>query len=143
MTDGNLFKSRSHEVSRRMRALRIFEKDLDEQFVRSSGPGGQNVNKLATCVILSHCPTGIKVKCQKERSQALNRVLARELLCRKVEGERRKVLARIQQEREKRRRQKRKKPAALKAMILEEKRRQAVKKQNRRRIKLDKTVFDD
>jgi protein subunit release factor B len=64
----------------RMDALGIFEKDLEETFIRSGGHGGQNVNKVATCVRLRHLPTGLEVKCQQERSQALNRFLARRIL---------------------------------------------------------------
>ena len=70
----------------RMRALGIQERDLEEQFVRSSGAGGQKVNKTSTCVMLHHRPTGIRVKCQKERSQALNRFLARRILLDKIEA---------------------------------------------------------
>ncbi len=134
---------RRQALSLRMRVLDVFEKDLEEQFVRSSGPGGQNVNKLATCVILTHRPSGIRVKCQKERSQALNRITAREILCGKIESGRKKVLARAQQERERRLRQKRRKPASLQEMILEEKRRQAIKKRNRQRIHLNKISPED
>jgi protein subunit release factor B len=70
----------------RMRALGVQEQDIDEKFVRSSSAGGQSVNKLSTCVMLRHRPTGIGVKCQKERSQALNRYLARKLLLDKIEA---------------------------------------------------------
>src|SRR5213593_2687327 len=70
----------------RMEALGIREQDVEEQFVRSSGAGGQKVNKASTCVLLHHRPTGIRVKCQKERSQALNRFLARRILLDKVEA---------------------------------------------------------
>ncbi len=143
MARGGSSEFRSKELSRRMRSLGVFEKDLEEQFVRSSGPGGQNVNKLATCVTLVHRPSGLKVKCQQERSQVLNRIAAREILCDKVESERRRALARAQQEREKCLRQRRRKPAALQEMILEEKRRQAAKKRDRRRILLGKISFDD
>jgi len=69
----------------RMEELGIFEKDIDEKFVRSSGHGGQNVNKTSTCVYLKHVPTGIEVKCMKDRSQSINRFLARRELVKKIE----------------------------------------------------------
>jgi peptide chain release factor len=68
----------------KMEELNILEKDIEEKFVRSSGHGGQNVNKTATCVYLKHVPTGIEVKCMKDRSQSINRFLARRELVRKV-----------------------------------------------------------
>jgi protein subunit release factor B len=68
----------------RMAALGIREEDLEERFVRSSGKGGQHVNKTSTCVYLKHLPTGIEVKCMEERSQSLNRFLARRELVEKV-----------------------------------------------------------
>lgn len=69
----------------RMESLGILEKDIDEKFVRSSGHGGQNVNKTSTCVYLKHIPTGLEVKCMKDRSQSVNRFLARRELIKKVE----------------------------------------------------------
>ncbi len=68
----------------RMAALGVREEDLEERFVRSSGKGGQHVNKTSTCVYLKHLPTGIEVKCMEERSQSLNRFLARRELVEKV-----------------------------------------------------------
>jgi protein subunit release factor B len=69
----------------RMDALGIHEKDFVEKFVRSSGKGGQKVNKTSTCVYLKHIPTGIEVKCMKDRSQSINRFLARRELIEKIE----------------------------------------------------------
>jgi protein subunit release factor B len=69
----------------RMVALGIKEKDIEEKFVHSSGSGGQKVNKTSSCVYLRHIPTGIEVKCMKERRQALNRFLARRELAKRVE----------------------------------------------------------
>ncbi len=70
----------------KMALLGIKEADLEEKFIRSSGKGGQKVNKSSTCVYLKHKPTGIEVKCQKERSQGLNRFLARRILVNKIES---------------------------------------------------------
>lgn len=67
-----------------MAALGIREEELEECFVRSSGKGGQHVNKTSTCVWLRHIPTGIEVKCMAERSQSLNRFLARRELLEKI-----------------------------------------------------------
>jgi len=72
-------------LQERMEALGIHEKDIEERFVRSSGSGGQKVNKTSTCVYLKHIPTGFEIKCMKERSQSLNRFLARRELLKKVE----------------------------------------------------------
>jgi protein subunit release factor B len=69
----------------KMEALGIREKDLEERFVRSSGAGGQKVNKTSTCVYLKHLPTGLEVKCMRERSQSINRFLARRELVDKIE----------------------------------------------------------
>jgi len=69
----------------KMEALGIHEKDIEEQFVRSSGSGGQKVNKTSTCVFLKHSPTGIEIKCMRERNQSLNRFLARRELVQRIE----------------------------------------------------------
>ena len=76
---------KEEELSSRMEKLGISENDIVEKFIRSGGKGGQNVNKTSTCVYLKHIPTGIEVKVQKERSQSLNRFLARRLLVSKIE----------------------------------------------------------
>ncbi len=71
-------------LKERMEALGIREEDLEEKFVRSSGRGGQKVNKTSTCVYLKHIPTGTEVKCMEERNQALNRFLARRELLERI-----------------------------------------------------------
>jgi protein subunit release factor B len=72
-------------LKERMEALNIHEKDIEEKFIRSSGRGGQKVNKTSTCVYLKHIPTGIEVKYMKERNQSLNRFLARRELVKRIE----------------------------------------------------------
>jgi peptide chain release factor len=122
---------KSSDLEARMRALGIAERDLHEHFVRSSGRGGQNVNKVSTCVVLKHLPTGIEVKCQRERSQALNRFLARRILVEKIE---RLLLGRksqAEQARWKRAKQKRRRSRRAKEKVLAEKHRKAEKKRLR------------
>jgi protein subunit release factor B len=74
-------------LTEKMERLGIREEDIVERFVRSRGHGGQNVNKVSTCVYLKHVPTGVEVKCQQERSQALNRFFARRILLQKIEDQ--------------------------------------------------------
>ncbi|HNY78394.1 MAG: peptide chain release factor-like protein [Sedimentisphaerales bacterium] len=73
------------ELEARMVALGLREEDFEEKFIRSSGPGGQKVNKTSSCVVLRHVPSGLEVKMQKERSQPLNRYRARKRLCELME----------------------------------------------------------
>jgi len=117
-----------------MHSLNIREADIDESFIRSGGKGGQNVNKTSTCVYLRHSPTGIEVKCQRERSQSLNRYHARIILVKKIEqlikGKESKEKQRI----EKIRRQKRKRSKRAKEKMLAEKRIVSEKKRFRSKI---------
>jgi peptide chain release factor len=119
-----------------MARLGVHESDLEESFARSSGPGGQNVNKVATAVTLRHRPSGIFVTAQNSRSQATNRKLARERLLNAIETEIRKRKQRESSKREKVRRQKSPRPVALKRRILESKRKRGELKKQRARVDL-------
>ena len=84
----SIFKVSSRKeqaLLQRMKELNICEDDIEETFIRASGPGGQKTNKTSSCVSLRHIPTNIIVKCQQERSQALNRFLARRHLLDQIE----------------------------------------------------------
>ncbi len=123
---------KEQQLVQRMAALGVRESDVEEIFVRSGGHGGQNVNKSATCVMLLHRPTGLRVKCQATRQQGLNRFLARRLLLDKIEKLR---TGRVTAERariEKLRRQKRKRSSRARARMLDDKSRHADKKASRR-----------
>ncbi len=122
---------KENKLREKLDSLGIYEKDIKESFVRSRGRGGQNVNKVATCVHLKHIPTGTEVKCQKARTQGLNRYHARVLLYKKIEhavnreeSEEATRIARIK-------RQKRKRSKRAKEKMLEEKHYTAQKKKDR------------
>ena len=125
------------DITSRMKELGVDEADFEETFARSSGPGGQNVNKVSTAVTLRYLPSSISVTVQDSRSQAVNRKLARERLLDAIESAReRERMAEIAN-REKERRRKSPRPVALKKKILESKRRRAELKKQRTKIKLD------
>ena len=121
----------SESISDRIRDLGLRKEDIIEKFIRSAGKGGQNVNKTSTCVYLKHIPTGIEVKFQQERSQAMNRVGALELLAKKIAEASLQVKQERKQAREKERRRKRPRPYRLKQNILETKKKTGEKKRLR------------
>ena len=126
-----------NELRQKMHRFGVRERDLKESFLRSQGKGGQNVNKVSTCVYIKHLPTGINVKCQVGRSQAMNRHFARVLLVRKIES---KIMGRLSEQRkyiEKIKRQKRKRPKRAKLKILEAKRLHSNKKCLRLKVSSD------
>jgi len=128
MPDFGVNRDKEKSLRDKMLLLGIRQEDIIENFIRSGGPGGQNVNKTSTCVYLKHIPTGIEIKCQRERSQALNRYIARKLLVKKIETS---ILGRLSTERqrfEKIRRQKRRRSRRAKLKILEAKRLHSQKK---------------
>jgi protein subunit release factor B len=122
---------KENKLREKLDSLGIYEKDIEESFIRSGGRGGQNVNKVATCVYLKHITTGTEVKCQKTRTQGLNRYHARVLLYNKIEqaihgkeSEESQRIAKIQ-------RQKRKRSRRAKEKVLEQKHFTSEKKNNR------------
>jgi peptide chain release factor len=125
------------QLTQRMTALGVRESDIEESFVRSGGHGGQNVNKVATCVMLVHRPSGVQVKCQETRQQGMNRFIARKLLLDKIESLRRERANAERARIEKARRQKRKRSRASKERMLAGKARQSEKKQFRRTVPND------
>ena len=120
-------------LNARMRSLRIREGDLEETFIRGTGAGGQKINKTSSTVVLRHVPTGIEVRCQRERSQSQNRILAREELCERIAARRAAEKLDAQTEKEKARRQNRPRPRSLKKKLVKSKRHRSGIKQNRGR----------
>ncbi len=135
MPDFGISTEKQKELLEKMQRFGVKEADIIETFVRSAGPGGQNVNKTSTAVYLKHLSTGIEVKCQKTRSQSLNRYYARKILVQKIET---KILGALSSERqkiEKIKRQKRKRSKRTKEKMLETKRKRGEIKRVRTVVK--------
>jgi peptide chain release factor len=121
----------------RLRRLGIDTRDLEEEFIRGSGPGGQKINKTSSTVRLRHAPSGVDVRCQEERSLAMNRLAARVRLCEILEKRRSQSQAEAKAEREKKRRQTRQRSRAQKAIMRESKRQRGETKSLRRKPEAD------
>lgn len=119
------------ELKRLMAAAEISESDLEEKFIRASGPGGQKVNKTSSAVYLRHRPSGEEIKVQMSRSQALNRYYARKLLAERIQGKKLGQASKEQARIEKVRRQKRKRSRRAKAKTVANKRVLGEKKRGR------------
>jgi protein subunit release factor B len=119
---------KARALEERLARLGIRPEDLDESFVHSGGKGGQNVNKVATCVVLVHRPSGVAVKCQRERTQGANRLVARRMLADKIEEMKFGAASARQQAAEKVRRQKRRRSRRAKQRMLRDKHAQSAKK---------------
>jgi protein subunit release factor B len=121
------------EVRRRLEALGVTPGDVEEKFVRGAGPGGQKINKTASTVWLQHRRSGIMVRCQAERSQAVNRARAWAELADKLEERTRSAADAVQAAREAARRRTRQKSRGQKARMIEAKQHRARIKRGRRR----------
>jgi protein subunit release factor B len=121
-------KEKYDELHERMQRLGIKEGDLIEKFILGSGKGGQKINKTSSCVYLKHIPTGIEIKCQRDRSREMNRFYARRELCERLEQKIENKKSEKQQMIEKIRRQKRRRSRKSKEKMLVEKKQHSEKK---------------
>lgn len=123
---------REQKLRGRMDELGIDEKYIVEKFIQGSGPGGQKINKTASCVFISYAPAGVEIKCQRTRSLVLNRYYARWELCERIAEKTEGEKSRRRMEAEKIRRQKRRRSRRQRARMLEDKRRHSEKKEMRK-----------
>lgn len=134
MDFGSVNPQKQKALKDKMSSLGIKEEDIQEKFILSRGKGGQRRDRKATCVYLKHLPTGIEVKCDKERSQAINRFLARRMLVEKIEelkqgkeSEEKKRIAKIRRQKRKRSKRAQEKLLRLKRIRREKKQARAFK----------------
>ncbi len=137
MINFGITPSKQKELEDRFVKLNIKESDIVEKFIYSSGNGGQNVNKVSTCVYLKYLPLSIEIKCQKARTQLLNRYYARKMLAEEVENRVLGEKSKKQKEIEKIRRQKRKRSKRAKEKMLEQKKMNSEKKENRKKVVIE------
>ena len=130
---GNFPDTLSAAVQARLTALGGRAEDVTEQFIRGTGAGGQKINKTSSTVWLQHRPTGVVVRCQRERSQSVNRLLAWSELAEKLTELRAKAGRQAQASRELIRRQLRQKSRGQKARMIEGKKHRAKTKSRRGR----------
>jgi len=129
----SLSKEKEDQLLARMEQLGIKEEDLIEKFILGSGSGGQKINKTSSCVYLKHIPTGIEIKCQRDRSRTMNRFLARRELCDRLEEITSQEKSKKQMAIEKIRRQKRRRSKKAKEKMLANKQKHSEKKSLRKR----------
>jgi len=134
MSEPVTIQSAKDEVARRMKRLGVREADFSERFARSSGPGGQNVNKVSTAVTLVHGPTGVTVTVQDSRSQSWNRRLARERMLDELEKRRREAIQARRAEAALQRRRNSPRPRGVKERMLDSKKRRGNTKKMRGRV---------
>jgi protein subunit release factor B len=125
------------DIQSRLRSLGVSESDIEEKFIRGSGPGGQKINKTSSTVWLIHRPTGIEVRCQAERSQSANREQAWNELCRRLEARARAAADQARQAHEKDRRRTRQKSRGQKVRMIQSKKHRAAAKGRRGRVEMD------
>jgi protein subunit release factor B len=126
-------KDKQDEIEARMEKLGVKDADLVEKFILGSGKGGQKINKTASCVYLQHIPSGIEIKCQRDRSREMNRFFARRELCERLEYQLFKVKSEKQQLAEKIRRQKRRRSRRQQQKMLDDKHQHSEKKSLRKK----------
>ena len=122
------------QIDERLAALGVRPADVEEKFVRGTGPGGQKINKTSSTVWLRHGPTGVEVRCQRERSQAVNREVAWLELCEKLEARVRAAKAAVVDAREEERRRTRQKSHGQKVRMIQAKKHRAKHKAKRGRV---------
>ncbi|HEX2854695.1 MAG TPA: peptide chain release factor-like protein [Opitutaceae bacterium] len=119
------------QIVERLAALGVSLADVEERFVRGAGPGGQKINKTSSTVCLRHRPSGVEVRCQRERSQAANRELAWKELIEKFAARKQAANRAAEQAREAERRRTRQKSRGQKVRMIEAKKHRAKTKQRR------------